>query len=65
MIRVLKSGFYSSIQDQGRNGFQGFGIPVSGSMDSYSSALANSIIGNDNSCAVLEITMTGPTLEFL
>ncbi len=65
MIRVLKSGFYSSIQDQGRNGFQEFGVPKSGSMDSYSSALANSIIGNDNSCAVLEITMTGPTLEFL
>ena len=65
MIRVLKSGFYSSIQDLGRNGFQEFGVPTSGSMDSYSSALANFIIGNDNSCAVLEITMTGPTLEFL
>lgn len=65
MLKVLKSGFYSSIQDSGRFGYRAFGVPVSGVMDSYSSQFANAIIGNSINTAVLEITMTGPTLQFL
>ena len=65
MIKVIASGFYSSIQDLGRYGFQHNGVPMSGSMDLYASTLANSIIGNSKEVAVLEITMTGPTLQFL
>jgi biotin-dependent carboxylase-like uncharacterized protein len=64
MIKVIKSGFYTTIQDQGRFGYRAFGVPVSGVMDSYSSQFANSILGNDANTAVLELTMTGPTLEF-
>lgn len=65
MIKVIKSGFYTSIQDLGRHEFQGFGVPMSGSMDLYASTLANSILGNTNDASVLEVTMTGPTLQFL
>jgi antagonist of KipI len=65
MLRVLKSGFYTTIQDIGRFGFRAYGVPVSGAMDSYSSQFANAILGNTKDAALLEITMTGPTLHFL
>ena len=64
MIRVLISGFYTTIQDAGRTSNRLFGVPVSGVMDTYSSEFANALLGNDSSCAVLEITMTGPKLQF-
>jgi len=64
MVKVLKAGFYTTIQDLGRNGFQKYGVPVSGVMDCHSSQLANALLDNDESDAILEITMTGPTLQF-
>jgi len=56
MIKVLKAGFYTTIQDQGRIGFAAMGVPISGAMDLYSSNLANSILNNSFEEAVLEIT---------
>lgn len=64
MINVLHSGFYSTIQDLGREDYQSFGVPISGAMDHYASKMANAILGNDKNCAVLEITMLGPKLDF-
>ena len=46
MIKVIKPGLYSTIQDMGRKGKQSYGIPCSGSMDSFSSDLANKIFIN-------------------
>ena len=65
MIRVLKAGFYSSIQDRGRIGFASNGVPISGVMDSFSADLANSILNNSLKDALLEITFGGCKLEFL
>ena len=64
MVEVLDPGFYSSIQDKGRLGYQSFGIPISGCMDSYSADNANKILGNKLSDSLMEITMLGPTLKF-
>lgn len=64
MIKVLKSGFFTTIQDKGRFGYRNIGVPVSGVMDAYSASIANSLLENDPDDAVMEITMTGPTLEF-
>lgn len=64
MVRVQSSGFYSSIQDRGRFGFRHFGVPVAGTMDAYSASIANSLLENDEADALMEITMTGPTLQF-
>jgi len=64
MVRVIKSGFYTTIQDLGRVGYQDYGVPISGAMDQYSAQFANALLNNDKNDAVLEITMTGPTLEF-
>jgi len=64
MVKVLKSGFYSTIQDLGRIGYQHFGVPYSGVMDGYSASMANAILGNDKNAAAIEMTMTGATLQF-
>jgi biotin-dependent carboxylase-like uncharacterized protein len=64
MIKVLKPGFYSSIQDLGRFGYQEFGVPYSGVMDKRAATLANALLGNNENDAVLEMTMTGAALQF-
>lgn len=64
MIEVLKAGLYDTIQDLGRLGFQSFGVPISGAMDAYASALANTLVGNTPNAAVMEITVMGPKLKF-
>ncbi|MDN3492983.1 5-oxoprolinase subunit C family protein [Winogradskyella bathintestinalis] len=65
MIKVLKAGFYSTIQDLGRFGQRAYGVPVSGAMDAYSNEFANELLGNDKTNAVLEMTMSGAELQFL
>jgi biotin-dependent carboxylase-like uncharacterized protein len=64
MVKVIKAGFFTTLQDLGRFGFQQYGVPVSGVMDLYSAKLANALLNNDKNAAVFEITMTGPKLQF-
>ena len=64
MIKVIDPGFYTSIQDKGRFGFQNYGVPVSGCMDENSAKIANQILRNLTSSALLELTMTGCSLKF-
>lgn len=64
MLKVLKSGFYTSVQDLGRFHLRNKGVPVSGVMDEISVFKANTLLENEITDAVLEITMTGPTLLF-
>lgn len=54
----------TTIQDTGRHGFQMYGMPVSGAMDTFSLRLANVLVGNDQSDAALEVTITGPEINF-
>ncbi|MEZ4970702.1 MAG: biotin-dependent carboxyltransferase family protein [Flavobacteriaceae bacterium] len=64
MLNILKSGFFTTVQDSGRFGFRDKGVPVAGAMDSYTVSKLNLLLENDKDSAILEITMTGPTLEF-
>ncbi len=63
-IIVLKPGMLSSFQDLGRVGYQQLGVPCSGVMDQRAHQFANLLVGNDHDCASLEITLTGPSLQF-
>jgi antagonist of KipI len=63
-ITVLKPGALSQIQDLGRYGYQRYGVVVGGAMDEWAHRMANALVGNDESEASLEITLTGPTLRF-
>jgi len=64
MLKVLKPGLYLTIQDLGRFGYRDIGVPIAGAMDVESVKKANLLLENDENDAVLEMTMTGPTLQF-
>jgi antagonist of KipI len=64
LCSVVTPGLFTTVQDLGRYGFQRYGVPVSGAMDVYAFAAANRLASNDVNAACLEITLTGPTLEF-
>jgi antagonist of KipI len=63
-LRILQPGLQTTVQDLGRWGHQREGIPVSGAMDPWALRVGNMLVGNGDSAAGLEITLTGPTLEF-
>ncbi|MGH8766098.1 MAG: biotin-dependent carboxyltransferase family protein, partial [Burkholderiales bacterium] len=64
MIRVLRPGLLTTVQDIGRHGLQHLGIVPCGGMDSVALRLANGLVGNDSKAAALEITVLGPELAF-
>lgn len=64
LLQILQGGMLTTIQDKGRYGYQRYGVTVSGAMDSWSLKVANILIGNDENCAGLEITVIGPRIEF-
>ncbi|MCA1056119.1 biotin-dependent carboxyltransferase family protein [Rossellomorea aquimaris] len=63
-MNILKAGLLTTVQDLGRYGYQKFGVIVSGSMDPIAHRISNWLVGNDENHAVLEMTLTGPLLEF-
>ncbi|SFT83857.1 biotin-dependent carboxylase uncharacterized domain-containing protein [Lishizhenia tianjinensis] len=64
MLTFIKPGFYTSVQDQGRWKYRNKGIPSSGCMDDFSAQIANALVNNKTSDAVLEITQIGPHMHF-
>ncbi len=64
-IRIITPGLFTTIQDLGRYGYQQYGMPVSGAMDSYSHRLANLLVGNSINDACLEATFMPPQFEVL
>ena len=62
-ITVLRPGLFTTIQDTGRWGHQASGVPVSGPMDRLSHRLANALVGNEPTAALLEATLAGPEIE--
>ncbi len=64
MIKVIKPGLQTTVQDRGRIGLYEIGMPPSGAMDKYSFTVANLLVGNHPNAAVLEITYLGPVLQF-
>jgi antagonist of KipI len=64
MIHVEYPGLLSTLQDGGRPGWQHLGITPGGVMDVYSARIANALVGNPHSAAVLETTLHAPCLSF-
>ncbi|KAA8997360.1 urea carboxylase [Affinibrenneria salicis] len=64
-LDVLSGGTLTTLQDApGRIGYWHVGVPPSGPYDSLAFRLGNQLLGNDERCAGLEITLRGPTLRF-
>ena len=52
MIVVKKPGFFSTIQDEGRTGYQQFGVIVSGVMDRVAFRIGNALLKQENKAAI-------------
>ena len=65
VFSVLTPGGYTTVQDEGRTGYQQMGIPVSGVLDAFAFHCANLLVANPKNSAVMEITVMGPRLDIL
>jgi len=63
-ITVVAPGLWTTVQDLGRPGHRGAGVPLSGAVDPVSLRRANRLVGNADAAAGLEVTLVGPTLHF-
>ncbi len=64
-FKIISPGLFTTVQDNGRFGFQQFGVPITGVLDTFSAEIANFLVGNDKNAAVLEFTVTGPRLRIM
>ncbi|MGP3633606.1 biotin-dependent carboxyltransferase family protein [Streptomyces sp. 24-1644] len=58
-LEVVRAGALTTVQDQGRTGWAHLGVGRAGALDAPSHRLANRLVGNPVSAAVLETTVTG------
>ena len=63
-MHVIFPGPRTTIQDRGRLGYQNSGFAPGGFIDRAASEMANVLVGNEESEAVLEFCLMGPTLQF-
>lgn len=59
-IELVFSGSFTTVQDQGRFGFERYGVPQSGAVDWFSLRAANRLVGNPQGAAGLEFLFDGP-----
>lgn len=64
-LRVVRPGLFTTIQDLGRPGHRGLGVPGGGAFDVASFRLANALAGNAPGAPALEMTLLGGTYEAL
>ena len=62
-IKIIHPGIYTTIQDEGRFGYESLGFSPAGAMDYESYYLANQLIGNDLNTPVLEMTLKGAKFQ--
>lgn len=63
-IRVIHSGFQTTIQDLGRYGFADQGVSASGAADALALRAGNLLVGNAENAPALEMTLVGGAFEF-
>jgi antagonist of KipI len=63
-ISIVKPGLLDTIQDMGRFGYGNWGINPGGVMDTYASRVANMLVGNEITEAVIEIHFPGAQILF-
>ncbi|MCF6359368.1 MAG: biotin-dependent carboxyltransferase family protein [Cyclobacteriaceae bacterium] len=63
-FQFLKPGFNTLVVDNRTQGYQKFGVPIGGAMDSVAAEKANWLVGNKSEESLLEITLSGPQIIF-
>ncbi|PKE33213.1 hypothetical protein CWS43_04865 [Rahnella sp. AA] len=64
MLKVLRAGMFTTVQDPGRSGYRQQGVSQSGALDTPALRIANLLVGNDESAAGLEITLGQFSAQF-
>jgi antagonist of KipI len=64
MMEVIKAGVLDSFQDGGRHGFAHLGIGAGGCMDPVAGRVANLLVGNSETFALMEMHFPAPVLQF-
>lgn len=64
-LRIVNPGGMMTVQDLGRLGWDAYGVPAGGAMDSFALQAANVLVGNAANAGALEITGSGAEIEFL
>lgn len=59
LLKVIKKGVFSSLQDNGRYRYRRYGMPTAGPMDQLSFELGKKILGNKENSTSLEIFYGG------
>jgi biotin-dependent carboxylase-like uncharacterized protein len=62
-LTVVDAGPQTTVQDRGRPGWAHLGVPRAGALDRPAADLANRLVGNGPSAAVLETTLGGVTFD--
>jgi len=65
VLEVLEPGPLTTVQDLGRYGYQRYGVPSSGAMDTFALRVANLLVGNPEGAAGLEMTLAGLQVRIL
>lgn len=65
ILHIEQCGFLTTLQDTGRANYLQFGVSQGGAMDMYAAQLANTLIGNETTAAVLEITQSPHRFRFI
>lgn len=63
-LYIEEGGLFSTVQDLGRKGYLHQGVVESGAMDRAAARNANLAVANEESAAVLEMTLIGPSIIF-
>ena len=63
-VVIIKRGLLDTIQDEGRFGFQHLGINTGGSMDLAAARVANMLVGNKTTEAVIELHFPAASFRF-
>ncbi|MBS1565941.1 MAG: biotin-dependent carboxyltransferase family protein [Bacteroidetes bacterium] len=63
-ISIIRPGLLDTIQDMGRYGYAAGGVNPGGAVDRYAAAVANMLVGNETTEAVIEIHFPGPHILF-
>lgn len=61
-IKIKQPGLFTTVQDEGRIGYQNLGFSIAGALDQYALKIGQQLIGNKG--PALECTIMGPTIEF-
>ncbi|MEU5833779.1 biotin-dependent carboxyltransferase family protein [Streptomyces diacarni] len=64
-LQTARAGVLTTVQDLGRAGYAHLGVPRSGALDTGAHRLANRLLGNPETAATLETTLTGCAVRAL